>query len=219
MMRIFSDILPNTTSYDSGKRLLMLSYTLTGNGPYQLWFDVSDEFRITLNHGDLLTANLGNLIDGQEIDQQLDKPAVVASYMVTGTEGDIVSIALSRTGEPIFNNADNQPVSFLAQNITSQSSVYVYQLQGSGPYTLRFRPNQRYKLSLTRGNSLIVDQGVLPINAAADLANPDFKPVETSGKLDAPARITTIHNGWSFGRRNHYPATSSAGQFTLTDCG
>ncbi|MEP6986823.1 MAG: hypothetical protein ABI970_14550, partial [Chloroflexota bacterium] len=92
-----SDIPVNTTSYDSGKRLYTLSYTLAGTSPYQFWFDASDAFKITLNHGDLLTANLGDLKDGEEISQQLDKPAVVARYNVTGAEGDIVSVALGRT--------------------------------------------------------------------------------------------------------------------------
>ncbi len=187
-----NDIIRNTSSYDSGKRLYTVSYTLSGSAPYQFWFDVNDEFKITLNHGDLLTANLGVLADSETIDQQLDKPAVVASYRVNGDEGDIVSIALSRAGEPVLTNDDGELVQLLDQNLTSQNSVYVYQLQGAGPYTLRFRPNQRYKLTLTRGNTLIQDAGVLPINAASDLANPDFKPVETSSKLDAPARIATF---------------------------
>ncbi len=186
-----TDVLLNTNSYDSGKRLFTLSYTLTGSAPYQFWFDAADAFKITLNRGDLLTANLGSLTEGEPIDQQLDKPAVVALYTVNGSEGDIVSIALGRSGDPVFTNALDQPVLFLDQNISSQSSVYVFQLQGPGPYTLRFRPNQRYKLELTRGNTLIVDQGGLPINSAADLTDPKFKPVEISGKLDSPARITT----------------------------
>ena len=47
-------------------------------------------------------------------------------------------------------------------------------------------------MTLTNGNTLIQDAGLLPINAASDLANPDFKPVETSSKLDAPARIANL---------------------------
>jgi len=47
-----TDMLLNTTDYDSGKRLYTLSYTLSGKTPYQFWFDASDQFKITLTHGD-----------------------------------------------------------------------------------------------------------------------------------------------------------------------
>jgi hypothetical protein len=176
------------TGYNSRTRSYSLSYTLVGPGPYTLAVDVVGQYRLVLNPGDALTAQLGALPYGETVENRLEDPLVTAVYTVPGAAGDIISLQLERTGFPELTDSNGNFVLIQDQVSSRSSDVYVYQLPDTGPFQLRFTPDQRYKVTLASGNTLIAELGALTINRASDLANEDYDPVAAEGRrLDAPA--------------------------------
>ncbi|KAB2903635.1 MAG: VWA domain-containing protein [Anaerolineae bacterium] len=173
-------------------------YTLEGDGPYTLAFDGTVEYNLMLAQGDVRLAQKGTLAYDTPAQDQLEAPAVTALYQIEGTAGDVISVQLNtpvRDPLPtVLTAADGSIIEPNSTSFENRNAVNVYTLAGEGPYTFSFNPDQRYTLTVTKGDLLRLDKGPVAFNTPIEdeLQAPSLSALYT---LDADENISVTVTG------------------------
>ena len=137
--------------------------------------------RITVNDGNALRTDLGNIPVGEKVSNTLVAPALTAIYSLDSKPGAQISVALQVGGQaanPNIYNADNVllvPVDIVSKNNTLYA---VYTLAGAAPYRLEFTAPRQYKVTVTEGNILRADLGLVTLGTKISTTLPT--PAQTA---------------------------------------
>ena len=139
-------------------------YTLAGIGPYRLEFNAPRQYNLTVSSGNVLRTDLGTVTLNQKITQTLPAPALIGIYTVDAQAGEFLSVQVQVGGRPatsMLYDADGQLLEPDAKIDKLNSTFTVYTLSGAAPYRLEFIADRQYNLTVSNGNVLRADQGVI----------------------------------------------------------
>ncbi len=139
-------------------------YTLSGPAPYTVEFTPQNQYDIMLRKGNALRADQGVIAFGQAQKVTLPEPALTAIYGIDAKEGELVSVQLavgSKPGKSTLLNAKGEAMKPQAQIEKNNATYSIFTLSGPAPYTLEFDAPNPYELTVTAGNVLRADKGVI----------------------------------------------------------
>lgn len=139
-------------------------YTLSGKPPYHIEFAADGQYNVTASIGNALRADLGKVALGTLITSTLPAPAQVAIYTIDAQPKQVLSVELqvgSQAAPSKLTDADGNELTPDAQSQKGNMQHSIYTLSGIAPYTLTFKATSQYKLTISNGNVLRKDQGVV----------------------------------------------------------
>lgn len=166
--------LPQDTRVDK-RNASFVVYTLAGAEPYTLEFNTGGDYTLTVHEGNVLRKEVGPVEEfAKRISASLEFPAEIAIYTIPNVgEGDVISVALQDNNRAVtdgeLKDANGEVIASEADITKTNTNFKVYTLSGPGPYTISFKTTGRYNLTVTEGNVLRADKGVLRFgNTATD---------------------------------------------------
>src|SRR5262249_33369890 len=143
-------------------------YIISGEGPYTTQFVVNGKYEASVQDGNLLKADAGQLKFNEPTDGQLTFPGRVTTFTIEGKRNQTVTIQSQADGQPKggdLRDANGKQWVPVFQFTVSNRLYSVYQLSGPAPYTFTFT-GSKYSVELYAGDSLRSDLGDVPFEQA-----------------------------------------------------
>lgn len=172
---------PEIRDFQNGSNISV--YLLGGTAPYTLTFPASGEYEATVVTSNLLRVDQGLLNFGQAVEGELEDPGRVATYVIDGKSGQIISLALQDSNRPVDGELrDANGRLWLPEFQVDQDNrkYNVYLLGGPGPYDITFSSDRGYNIELVDGDVLRSNQGTIAVSGQ-----------RISNTLERPAQIAS----------------------------
>ncbi len=180
-------------SYRSGRQFVGV-YQLAGSAPYRLIIPNIGSYVLSVNIGNRLELDQGELVVGELARGASTGPQVV-HYTLNADEAQILTVKLSITSRGSFSSvtitdADGEAVK-PKRELYDGGFIRVYDLSGNSPYRVTFQMDGSYELSADPGDKLTLDKGNFFIgDAETDEVKAELGLQVVTYKLDIQAGQT-----------------------------
>lgn len=166
-----STLYPDFSVYNSSSGGEIYFFTLNGVSPFTLTLDVYADFGVTIVPRDEAVTQAGTVSLNGEISGSTQSEQAVAVLLEANDATVTLEIAMDTFSylSPQVYDATGRSLSSLATvNNDGQTTLGIYELNGTSPYTVYFSVTGGYTVRLREGNALIVDRGTLSFDNPLD---------------------------------------------------